>query len=277
MEFYETLIQEDDQPDENPYNELRFAEDEPEATTATTPEEDPDEDDEPQTPVPQVALQDPGDYVPTDYSFQVQLYNDENKPTKQVKITSVEDFEALLDDEANFGTASALLKAQRLSSKLETNTERDQNAYNDKKAAYEQQKKAAEANDQWLATTQKELDYLVAEGDLPKIPQKFKNANWNDDEVAKDPGVIAQKALLTWMDRENAKLKQAGLPAIQSITDAFNRRENKAAKQAKQSTQQAQTANRRTQAAKVAGAAGSPRTVAPTGIAVGRPINLRDL
>lgn len=283
MEPNTPIITDADSEDKNPYDQPRLVLENDSDTTTEADEEvvdddlEDDEEPEPARAGTITSLPDPGEFTPTDRSFQVQLYNEDNKPTKTVTIKSVEDFEQLLDEEANFGTASALLKAQRLATKMEAGAERDKADYDKTKADYDQQVAQTKAQQQWLTQTQSELDYMVAQGDLPKIPNKLKNADWNDPEIAKDPGVKAQLDLMKFMDAENKKLKAAGLPIITSMQAAYNAMERRQAKQAAATTTQQRTQARRQQGAKIAGANPGPVSSIPKGVSVGRVVHLRDL
>src|SRR5947207_2821658 len=84
----------------------------------------------------QATLEDPGQFQPKDYSFEVQVFDAEGKNGKSRKVNSIEQWEQLLDSDPNFGNATSLLKAQRLATKMESGLERDKAEYDTKKEAY---------------------------------------------------------------------------------------------------------------------------------------------
>jgi hypothetical protein len=241
--------------------------------TEETPEEP-----EYEQPTPVVTVEDPGEFKPNDYSFDVVVYDDESKKPKTVKIKSAEDFDKLLDDDANFGSSGALLKAQRLATKMETSLERDEAEWKKKKDAYEEQAGTLEARNEQIANIAAEINYLVGKGKLPKVEKKYENANWSDPEVAKQPGVKEHLELLSYMRKENDDRKKHGLKSQVSVIDAFNamtleKRDNKAKDVKKQAGEARKEAG-----ARVAGSSPAPvSSPAPKGIAVGRGGSLRDI
>lgn len=225
--------------------------------------------------VPTVA--DPGEFKPADYSFEVQEYNEDGKPTKTHKVKSIEDWDELLAKDPNLGSAAALLKAQRLATKMESAQERDKSQWQDQKDKFDEEKKQLDAQAASMKMMVSEVDYLVTKGKLPKIDKQYVNADWSDAEVAKQPGVKEQLALLSYMKKENNARVKAGLSPITSILDGFNAWKNddnevtavKAKKQAGEARKQA--------GSRVSGASSAPRQVAPPGLMVGRGGSLRDL
>lgn len=244
-------------------------------------EDEPDEAVEPveeyDEPEPVVTAEDPGEYEPKDYSFEVTVYDDEGKNGKSVKISSIDDWDALLDKDANFGTSSALLKAQRLATKMESNQERDKAAWEEKKKTYDAQVGTRQEREEATTRIANEIGYLVSKGKLPKVAAEYATADWRDPEVAKQPGVKEQIELIDYMTKENAARAKAGIQPLTSAIDAYNglmleQREKKA------SDVKAQAAEARKAAgARVAGTSPAPVTNAPKGIAVGRGGSLRDM
>lgn len=226
--------------------------------------------------VKQPTTPDPGEYIPTDYSFEVITYDDEGNKPKTHKISTVEQWDKLLEEEPNFGNASALMKADRLAAKMENNTERDYKDWEGKKQKFEDDSRAAQAKTEATDNMVNEINYLVSKNFLPKIADEYKNSDWSDKEIAKQPGVKEQAELLMYMRDENARRTKAGLKPMTSVLDAFNAMQvDVSRKQSKQAEKDADTA-RKVASGRVAGTTAAPASVAPKGIAVGRPGILSD-
>ncbi len=226
------------------------------------------------------ALEDPGEFVPEDRSFDVTIYDAEGKNGKSVKVSSIEQFEQLLDDDKNFGSASALLKAQRMATKLEAGQERDKAKWEEAKATYDKAQAAIQAQEAQLTQMANELNYLVAKGKLPKVATKYQEADWSDPEIAKQPGVKEQIEVLDYMKKENRARRKAGLGDIGPSAAYAEMKMEQAQAQAKDVDKQAGEA-RKQASARVAGVTPAPVTTAPKGVSVGRSFgslsNLSDL
>lgn len=224
-----------------------------------------------------VTVADPGEYVPNDYSFEVQVFDEENKNPKTVKVNSIEDWDKLLEQEANLGSALALTKGMRLATKMESKTESDKADYDKRKADYDTGMVNANAQ---IASTNRllaGLNYLVDKGELPKIATKYVNADWKDPEVAKQDGVREQIELLTYMEKENKARSAAGLDPFGSVLDAYNAFVIDQARIKAKTTRTDAGQARKDAGAKVASPAPAAMTTAPKGIAVGRGGSLRDI
>lgn len=228
-------------------------------------------------PTPQVTVEDPGVYEPKDYSFEVTVYDEEGKNGKPVKVGSIEEWEALLDKDANFGTSSALLKAQRLATKMETKQEKDQEEWQKKLDAFNEQSESLQAQQDHINNVSKEITYLVSMGKLPKVAKEYQNADWNDPEVAKQPGVKEQVALLNYMRKENDARAKAGIQPISSAVDAFNAMQLETRDKNVQDAKKKAGEARKEAGSRVAGNTPAPVSNAPKGVSVGRGGSLRDL
>lgn len=219
-----------------------------------------------------VPTTDPGDFVPSDYSFEVTLDG------KTHKITSPEHAEEFADEHAEEFDAKNLLKFMRQASRMEDRLERDKEEHEAKKLAYEEQKRMAEEQQSTINNIANEITYLVTKGKLPKADPKFANADWSDPEVAKQPGVKEQVELLNFMRTENDARKKAGLAPLTSALDAFNawqleRNVNEDDEKERRAAQARKKASSR-----VAGTSPAPVNMkAPKGIAVGRAMSLDEL
>lgn len=234
-----------------------------------------DEPDEPEAPI--VTAEDPGEFVAPDVSFEVTVYDEEGKNGKAVKIASIEDWDNLLDKDPNLGSASALLKAQREATRMESKLERAQETWEEKKNDYESQ---VEVEQQRIDTTNQwvnEINYLIESDDLPKVATKYKNADWSDPDIAKQPGVKEQIELLNFMRNENNARKKAGLKPMTSVIDAYNAYERKSSKSQSTAQDKARGQARKVAGSRVAGVSPAPVSNVPKGISVGRAGNLNDL
>lgn len=222
------------------------------------------------------TVEDPGQYTPTDYSFEVTTYDDEGKNPKVKKINSSDDWDELLESEPNFGSAAAYDRASRRVTKMETSLEREKSAYDKAKDEYASDQAMVKAQNSWLDKRDKEANFLVKRGDLPAVAKKFQSANWDSDEAKKDPGVKAQLELLAYMDKENKERLKAGLDPMVSLIEAFNDMDRGNARKAL-SNQASKVADvRKQQLSRVGGVNSSPIGNIPKGVMVGRSFGSLD-
>lgn len=227
-----------------------------------------------------VYLEDPGDFQPQDYSFEVTVYDEEGKKPKTVKVDSIPKWEELLSDDPNLGNSLAVNKAFRAAQKMESSLESDEKEFKAKKEAYD---KAVEAQNKTEAITNtwaNEIAYLEENGSLPKVSEKFKNVPWTganaDKEAIADEAVKAQIDLLDYMRKENTKRRKLGLSDL-GPEGAFNSRlRDTREKQVNEDKKRNDNA-RKEAGARIAGNSPNPVTAAPKGIAVGVGGSLRDL
>lgn len=235
---------------------------------------------EPEINLPQVTLDDPGEYTPQDYSFTVTTYDEDGKKPKNVKIDSVEKWDELLETDPNLGSAAALLKADRAAAKMEANSERDEAAHKAAKEAYDSQVESVGQSEATTTQWANEIEYLAERGDLPKIDAKFENVAWvganADKEALKDPAVKARIELLEYLRKENAARLNKGLSPM-SPTAAFNAMQLDTRVKADKDNKTKAAEARKAAGARVAGTSPAPVGGAPKGIAVGRAGSLRDL
>lgn len=231
-----------------------------------------------------IELEDPGEYRPADYSFEVTTYKEDkdgnlSKP-KTVKVTSIAQWEELLADDPNLGSSLAVNKAFRAAQKMESNLESDQKTHDAKKTEYDKAVADQAQSEAVTNTWANEINYLEENGDLPKVPAKFKNVPWvgadADKEALKDEAVKAQIDLLEYMRKENIKRRKLGLSDL-GPEGAFSRRALDTRKKASNEIKTKSEESRKAAGARVAGSSPNPVTVAPKGIAVGVGGSLRDL
>lgn len=227
--------------------------------------------------VPKTA--DPGEYKPADYGFEVQIYDKDGNNPKTRKITSLEQWDDLLESDPNLGSASALLKAQRNATKMETSGDRDKRDYDAKKATFDAELTEIATRRAAVDTMTNEIGYLQARGDLPAVAKEYVDADWSDPEIAKKPGVKEQLQVLNYMRDENKRRVAANLKPMTSILDAFNAFQIDQAKKGNTTRRQQAGEQRKAAGARVAGvSSGSPSaSAAPAGVSVGRGGSLRDL
>lgn len=220
----------------------------------------------------EASLEDPGEFVPGDHSFDVTVYDPDGKNPRTVKIESAEQWDQLLEADTNLGTAAALMKAGRMVAKMELDQERDRRAYDEKKAAFDAQQKDVQVRNEQIQRMASELSYLVSRGDLPAIPKQYQNADWSDPEVAKQPGVKEQLALLDYMKKENAARTKAGLAPFSSMIDVFNQYDREQAKAKAAQANKDAGVQRREAGAKVAATTPNPVQPVRKDVAVGRSL-----
>lgn len=267
---------EDDFPEEQlavPYKaeekkEDKPAKEEPKDTEEVVEDEDEIEEVEVYSdPAPVLTTEDPGEFKPGDYSFQVTLADGKVKT-----IRTPEDAEKIADDPENFDTPQQLYSFIRQSQKMENQLEKDLEKHEAQKARYEEQRQADQDRKNTVETLASEFDYLAGKGLLPKVDARYRDADWNDPEVAKQPGVKEQVDLLNYMVKENELRAKAGIKPLTSAVDAFNsyQLENRSTK--KEEERKAAGEARKEAGAKVAGVSPSQQgTYVPKGIAVGNP------
>lgn len=240
-------------------------------------EEDTEEEDTSPPPTAPTPLTDPGAFVPNDYSFEVTTYDADGNNPKIVKISSTEQWDKLLEDEPSFGSTAAFMKASRAISRMENNQEHDKAAYDTKVADYAAQQTAAAHNETVLSNWEKEIGYLVAQKKLPTITPEQSTLNWADPDVAKQPGIREQLALMKYMNTESKRRIAAGLPPVTSMIEAYNaKRLDDMTAETTESTQRQATA-RKQRGAMVNRAQSAPIKEAPKGMIVGTGGSLDDL
>lgn len=248
-----------------------------EETKGTAVDDDETPNEEYEEPAPIVTAEDPGDFTPQDYSFEVTVYDDEGKNGKSVKINSIEQWEDLLDKDSNFGTPSAMLKAQRLATKMESNQERDHEKWQEKKESFDKQSEGQQARQDAVNNIANEITYLVSKGMLPDVAKEYRDVDWSDPEVAKQAGVKEQVALINYMRKENDTRIKAGLKPMTSVIDAYNSMQIEQRNKKATDVQKQAGEARKTAGARVAGTSPAPVSNTPKGIMVGRGGSLRDL
>lgn len=236
-----------------------------------TPEEEETEESEPEEdeylePESVVTMQDPGNFMPGDYSFEVELEG------KKTKITTPEQAEVFMEENADKFSASQILTVIKKSQKMESSLERDKEKWESDKAKFEEQTETENQRQETVNTFAAEFQYLVGKGLLPKVSDELQNANWEDPAVAKQPGVKEQLTVLNYLVKENKVRVKAGIKPLNSIVDAYNAWKNDDGEKKAEGARKAAGEARKAAGAKVAGVSSSqPTSSVPKGIAVGNP------
>lgn len=227
----------------------------------------------PETPITEpepIGVEDPGDFKPTDRSFDVTVYDAEGKAGQTKTIRSVDDWNQLLESDPNLGSAAALLKAQNAATKMDLQLDRERSDWEKQKTQYDEATQLETQRTESLNEMANEIKYLETKGELPAIDAKYENADWADSEVAKQPGVKERIDLLNYMRDENTARTRAGLKPMTSVLDAHNAYQLDQSKTAAQTARTKAAEARKAAGARVAGTTSAPVNVAPKGIMVGR-------
>lgn len=217
-------------------------------------------------PTPVVTVQDPGEYKPADYSFDVTLADG-----KTVKISNPEDAEKISEDPDNFKTPKQLLDFIKRSTQMQNKLDKDLERYEEQKNAFDVQTQTQSQRQEIVNNTANEIEYLVEKGKLPKADEKYATANWSDPLVSKQPGVKEQIALLNYMNKENNLRAKAGIKPFGPI-DALTAMQSDENEQARLKKAKEAGEQRRAASSKVAGVSPTQTgAYVPKGIAVGNP------
>lgn len=225
-------------------------------------------------PTPILTAEDPGEYQPGDYSFEVTL-----KDGKTVKVSTPEEADKLAEDPDNFETPKQLSDFIKKSTQMQIKLDRDREDYDKRKKTFTEQLESETQRRELVDSFANEFQYLESKGKLPKVDNKYRNADWSDPEVAKQPGVKEQIAVLRYMERENADRMKAKIKPITSIVDAYNAwiadEDTKAAEAERKKAEEAEKKAgeaRRAAGARIAGTSPTQQgSYVPKGIAVGNP------
>lgn len=242
------------------------------SAASTTDDEDGSADKEQESetysePAPVVTVEDPGDYKPADYSFEVTL-----KDGKTKKVATPEQAEELADDPDNFETPKQLMDFINKQNKMVRNLDKDHDKWQEQKTKFEEQSEEENTRQETIRNYAAEFNYLVTKGLIPKVAKEYEQADWEDAEVGKQPGVKEQKAILDYMVKENSLRAKDGVKPMTSIIDAYNAWKLEDKTQASDEAKKAAGEARKVAGSKVAGVSASNQApYVPKGIAVGNP------
>ncbi len=223
-------------------------------------------------------VDDPGDYKPADYSFDIEIAG------KSYKVDTAERAAELAEELAEELEPKQLVSLMTKSAQITIKEERDKDDWQKHKDAFDNQSAEIKDAEETINNRVKEITYLVGNGFLPKITdpavkQRWEtdpNA-WSDAEFIKSDGVREQVELLQYMIDESKRRTDAGLPPLDSLLDAFNAMENDPKRRKEEEEHKEAGEQRKAAGARVAGT--SPAQPAgyyvPKGIAVGDPNALK--
>ncbi len=229
-----------------------------------------EDDDDYEEPAPDITIEDPGEFKPDDYSFEVTIKDGDK--TRTVKVSTPEEAERIADNPDNFDTPKQLMDFLNKQQKMVAKLDRDKEKWQAQKDTFDEQSKVAQEKMDYVQNLAAEFDYLAGKGLIPTVPNEYKDADWSDPEVAKQPGVKEQLELLNYINKENKVRAKAGIKHVTSAVDAYNAMMlDKTRKAEKEATKQAGEARKAasSRVAAVSASAQTPRV--PNGIAVGNP------
>lgn len=251
--------------DEIKQDDKETKEEKPEDSKPVTKDDDGD-DDLPEVPEPIITVNDPGEYVPQDYSFEIEIKG------KTHKVDTLDKAESLAEEFADDLNAKQLFALVSKGSKIELKQERDKEKWEAEKAKFDEQSQADQARQESVQSLASEIEYLVSKGLMPAIEGPLKDADWSDPEIAKQPGVKEQIALINYMAKENEVRSKAGVKPLTSAVDAFNAWQLDSGRKKEQAEVKASGEARKAAGARVAGVSPSSQApYIPKGIAVGNP------
>lgn len=217
-------------------------------------------------PAPVVTVEDPGEFKPNDYSFKVTLAGG-----KKVTIKTPEDAEALADNPDNFETPKQLMDFINKQNKMNIGLDKDKSEYDKQKETFDAQSTTELQRRETVNNMVSEFNYLVSKKLIPAVPVEYQNSNWQDPEVAKQPGVKEQIELMDYITKENDVRAKAGIRPLISIVDAYNARRLEIGQIESANKEKEAGEARKNAGARVAGVSSSQQTpYVPKGIAVGR-------
>lgn len=253
----------------------READDDEKTPETDTDEEEvvPDNQETYSEPAPVVTIEDPGEYTPADYSFDVTL-----KDGKSVKITTPDEAEKLSEDPDNFETPKQLLDFIKKSTQMQSKLDKDHDKWQEQKNLFDTQTQTENQRQETINTMAGEFEYLVKKKLMPEIAKEDLDADWSDPEIAKKPGVKEQIELLNYMVKENEIRAKAKVKPLTSIVDAYNAWQLDTGRQKREKANKDAGEARKAASAKVAGVSPTQTgTYVPKGIAVGRVLPQRSV
>lgn len=223
-------------------------------------------------PAPVITVQDPGEYQPADYSFEIEIKG------KTHKVDSAESAADLAEEFADDLTAKQIVALMTKSANITYKQERDKEQWESRKKTFDDQTATAAERNAVVENIAGEFDYLVSKKLLPEVAKEYKDADWSDPEVAKQPGVKEQVALLKYMTKENELRAKAKVKPMTSIVDAYNAWKLETGKQEEVDANKKAGEARKAASSRVAGVAPSNQGLyVPKGIAVGRVMPKRSV
>lgn len=225
-------------------------------------------------PVSAITIEDPGEYKPADYSFEVTL-----KDGKTLKISTPDEADKLSEDPDNFETPKQLLDFIKKSTQMQNKLDKDYEKWEKDHNIFTEQLETETQRRETIENYVGEFQYLVGKGKLPAVAKEYLDADWTDPKVADQPGVREQIAILNYMEKENDLRIKAKVKPITSIIDAYNAwREDEGERKkvekikADEEAHRAAGEARKSASSRIAGVSPAQQgSYVPKGIAVGNP------
>lgn len=262
------LVEKDAKTEANVLKEEVKEEEKPEEKAEVEPVKVEEEEDE-----QPIEIEAPGEFQPSDYSFDVVVYDEEGKKPKTIKVKSVDEWDELLEGEPNLGSSGAVSKAFRAAQRMELGLEKEREIWEQQVQEYEAAVESENLRIERNNTIFNEMQYLINKGELPNLTNEEMNSlNWKDEAVVKaHPNIAQHKELLNYMLSENKSRAKAGLAPLSSVIDAYNAMQLDSKIKAEKESQKKTAAARKEAGARVSsGTPGPVSAQSPRGIAVGR-------
>lgn len=221
-------------------------------------------------PKQQELVNDPGEFKPGDYSFDITLADG-----TVIRVEKPEDI-AKLPKDADFGEPAKFFEVQANYQRMLNGLDADKRQYEDNKKAFDEQQETIQQQEQRLTTYENELSYLESKGKLPAVPAQYANADWSDPEIAKQPGVKERLAVINYAFTENQARQAAGLPAM-GMLEAYNEMRMKAFEAQREENSKKQNEVRKKRGAMVGGVTVAESSSTPSDMLVGSGGSLNDI
>lgn len=233
----------------------------------------------PETPVTQAtqeevistpAVNDPGEFQPQDYSFELTLA-DGTKHT----ITKPEDIDNL-PEQPEFASIKDHTQFINNYSRMVNGIDADKRQWESDTKAWSEAQEATKQQEEYFANVSNSMSYLEQSGKLPAVPAQYANADWSDPEVQKQPGVKERVEIIEHMAKENAKRESLGLPKM-DVLAAHAELQNKHNESRLAEEKKSRSDHRKKQGGMVTGASAPAPSSKSSDMIVGSGGSLRDL
>lgn len=239
----------------------------------TQPAADIEEDNEELTP--EITPDDPGEFQPGDYSFEVITTDG-----KTHKIKNPDDADALtdlLDEKPDLINAKNLMEFIRKTSRMEAGIEADKKAHQAKVEQYESVKEQEEVKNKTLISINNGMLYLQQKGMLDAVPSEYDNASTKWEDHTNIPAIKQRLDILKYMENENKARMDVGLEPSFDVIAAHNAMQLEEMKNQKKTDQDTESKKRQAKGAKVGSTAAYSQTNVTKGEIVGEGGSLNEL
>lgn len=241
-----------------------------------------DEAEEEPEPVPELKpepqVEDPGEFEPGDYSFEIKLGDG-----KTYKVKTQEDADAvaeLLDENPDLITAKQFIDFNRNVMRMDSGLRADQAQYDDKKDKFDKQTEANQGQERIFSEVENGMSYLTSSGLIPKVKPELdtpeKGALWAT-EYKDEPGVKERLEILDFIAKDNTRRKKAGLAPSFDVLAAHNAMQLDTLKKEKVTETKREEKERKARGGMVGGNAPYSQSNTQKGEIVGEGGSLNDL